>query len=42
MVLRGISPAYDLYIPIYSNLIKANINLKLNIPTYVGCKIQIA
>jgi len=35
MVLRGISPAYDLYIPIHNNLVRANINLKLTIPTYL-------
>ena len=35
MVLRGISPAYDLYIPIHNNLVRAKINLKLTIPTYL-------
>ncbi|MEM5784720.1 MAG: cellulose biosynthesis cyclic di-GMP-binding regulatory protein BcsB [Candidatus Aenigmatarchaeota archaeon] len=35
MVLRGVSPAYDFYIPTYNNLIKAIINLKITIPPYL-------
>ncbi len=35
MVLRGVSPAHDFYVPVYKNLVKVNINLKLTIPSYL-------
>ncbi|MEM5882315.1 MAG: cellulose biosynthesis cyclic di-GMP-binding regulatory protein BcsB [Candidatus Aenigmatarchaeota archaeon] len=35
MVLRGINPSHDFYIPVYDNLVSASITLKITIPTYL-------
>ncbi len=35
MVLRGINPAYDFYIPVYRNLKETTVNLRLTIPEYL-------